>query len=79
MGDDRFAALVIQVRDIDMQSVNLLNLLSIRMKPNSTKYLTQWMLDVWESRFLFWSVMAGFVTIFPLIYIPGLNHKGQSK
>lgn len=34
---------------------------------------TQWARDVWQNKFLFWSVIAGFVTIFPIIYIPGLN------
>ena len=45
------------------------------MKPKSTKYLTQWIYDVYETKFLFWSIMAGFITIFPIIYILGLNHK----
>ncbi|KAG8894698.1 hypothetical protein FRC01_012806, partial [Tulasnella sp. 417] len=43
------------------------------MKPGSTKYLTQWMYDLWDNRFLFWSVMAGFVTIFPILYVPTLS------
>ncbi|KAH8847166.1 hypothetical protein MCOR27_009935 [Pyricularia oryzae] len=28
---------------------------------------------VWHNRFLFWSVMAGFVIMFPVIYIPYVN------
>ena len=32
-----------------------------------------WAARVWRNRFLFWSVVAGFVTIFPILYIPGLN------
>ena len=37
--------------------------------------------DVWENQFLFWSVVIGFVSVFPAVYIPGLNttvfkHKG---
>ncbi|QDS70434.1 hypothetical protein FKW77_009700 [Venturia effusa] len=44
-----------------------------RMQPSSPYYLTQWFRDVWANKFLFWSVIAGFVTIFPIIYIPGLN------
>ncbi|KAG8898560.1 Na+ ATPase [Tulasnella sp. 403] len=46
-----------------------------RMKPGSTKYFTQWIYDIWENRLLFWAVMAGFITIFPILYIPGLNDK----
>ena len=44
-----------------------------RMQPNSKRYFTQWALDVWRNQFLFWAVIAGFVTLFPLIYIPTLN------
>lgn len=54
-----------------------------RMQPNSNKYFTQWMLDVWRNKFLFWAVIAGFVTIFPTLYIPVINrvvfkHEGIS-
>lgn len=45
-----------------------------RMQPNSKRYFTQWIFDVWRNQFLFWAVIAGFVTIFPTIYIPVLNH-----
>jgi Na+-exporting ATPase len=44
-----------------------------RMQPGSKRYLTQWMLDVWRNQFLFWAIIAGFVTLFPLLYIPTLN------
>ncbi|OQV03571.1 hypothetical protein CLAIMM_08597 isoform 1 [Cladophialophora immunda] len=44
------------------------------MQPGSKRYLTQWMHDVWRNQFLFWAVVAGFVTIFPTIYIPVINH-----
>lgn len=44
-----------------------------RMQPNSKRYFTQWMFDVWRNQFLFWAIVAGFVTLFPLIYIPTLN------
>lgn len=46
-----------------------------RMQPGSKKYFTQWAHDVWRNQFLFWAVMAGFVTIFLTIYIPVLNHQ----
>ncbi|KAH6669936.1 hypothetical protein B0J14DRAFT_108270 [Halenospora varia] len=54
-----------------------------RMQPKSTKYFTQWYHDVRRNKFLFWSIIAGFVTIFPTLYIPVLNtvvfkHKGIS-
>jgi potassium/sodium efflux P-type ATPase len=31
--------------------------------------------DVYENKFLFWSVLIGAVSVFPAVYIPGLNHK----
>lgn len=44
-----------------------------RMQPKSKRYFTQWMYDVWRNKFLFWSIMAGWITIFPILYIPVLN------
>ncbi|RBA11857.1 calcium-transporting ATPase 3 [Fusarium proliferatum] len=44
-----------------------------RMQPKSKKYFTQWMHDVWGNQFLFWAIVAGFITTFPLIYVPTLN------
>ena len=54
-----------------------------RMQPESKKYFTQWMYDVWGNQFLFWAVIAGFVTVFPTLYIPVINrdvfkHEGIS-
>lgn len=46
----------------------------VRMQPNSNRYFTQWMFDVWRNKFLFYAVIAGFVTIFPTLYIPVINH-----
>lgn len=44
-----------------------------RMQPGSKHYFTQWIRDVWRNQFLFWSIVAGFVTVFPIIYIPVIN------
>ncbi|KAJ5612306.1 hypothetical protein N7510_005500 [Penicillium lagena] len=44
-----------------------------QMQPDSKKYFTQWMHDVWRNRFLFWGIMSGFVLAFPILYIPVLN------
>ncbi|CAA9959222.1 hypothetical protein CFE70_002732 [Pyrenophora teres f. teres 0-1] len=54
-----------------------------RMQPGSTKYFTQWAIDVWRNKFLFFSIIFAFVTIFPVLYIPVINdtvfrHKGIS-
>ncbi|KAK3503238.1 calcium-transporting ATPase 3 [Neurospora crassa] len=45
-----------------------------RMQPGSKKYFTQWMVDVWRNKFLFWAIVGGFVTLFPTLYIPVINH-----
>lgn len=29
--------------------------------------------DLWDNQFLFWSVILGFVTVFPVVYIPVIN------
>ncbi|KAK5947525.1 P-type ATPase [Knufia obscura] len=45
-----------------------------RMQPKSKLVFTQWMHDVWRNKFLFWSVMFGFVSIFVILYVPVINH-----
>lgn len=40
------------------------------MHPKSEAPYTQWMRDVWRNRVLFWSVIVGFVSIFPIVSIP---------
>ncbi|KAI5845384.1 hypothetical protein BZA05DRAFT_408351 [Tricharina praecox] len=44
-----------------------------RMEGKPKHPWTLWARNVWRNKFLFWSVIAGFVTVFPIIYIPGLN------
>ncbi|SCV73434.1 BQ2448_7360 [Microbotryum intermedium] len=44
-----------------------------KLRDNSERPYTQWMHDILENQFLFWSVALGFLTVFPIIYIPGLN------
>ncbi|EGW29917.1 Na+ ATPase [Spathaspora passalidarum NRRL Y-27907] len=46
------------------------------MRPESelTWYHQLW-LDVWENKFLFWSIIGGFVSVFPVVYIPVINDK----
>ncbi|GJC92771.1 potassium/sodium efflux P-type ATPase [Colletotrichum higginsianum] len=46
-----------------------------RMQPGSKRYFTQWIADIWRNQFLFWAIIFGFVTLFPLIYIPVLNRE----
>jgi magnesium-transporting ATPase (P-type) len=35
----------------------------------------QWWQDSRRNPFLFWAILAGFITIFPTLYIPVINHK----
>jgi len=42
---------------------------------------TQWVYNVWSNRFLFWAVISGFFTVFPVLYLPVVSttifkHKG---
>ncbi|KAK4184263.1 hypothetical protein QBC35DRAFT_60875 [Podospora australis] len=46
-----------------------------RMQPGSKLYFTQWFYDVWRNKFLFWAIVGGFVTLFPVVYIPVINDK----
>ncbi|KAL4898666.1 hypothetical protein BDV59DRAFT_206944 [Aspergillus ambiguus] len=46
-----------------------------RMQPDSKRYFTQWMFDVWRNKFLFVGIMIGFLTTFPILYIPVINDK----
>ena len=45
------------------------------------KYRVPFFHDIWENQFLFWAVVIGALSVFPAVYIPGLNtsvfkHKG---
>ncbi|KAK5100960.1 potassium/sodium eff [Exophiala xenobiotica] len=43
-----------------------------KLDPHSTKP-TQFIYDIWSNQFLFWSVVVGGLSVFPAVYIPGLN------
>ncbi|KAI5957889.1 hypothetical protein CANMA_004372 [Candida margitis] len=46
------------------------------MHPDSEKpWWSQLASDLWENQFLFWSIVFGFATVFPLVYIPVINNK----
>ena len=53
------------------------------LDPNNTTSRFLFFKDVYENQFLFWSVVLGALSVFPAVYIPGLNttvfkHKGIS-
>jgi P-type Na+/K+ transporter len=43
------------------------------MHPDCENPGTQWMWDLWGNQFLFWSVIFGFISLIPTIYIPVIN------
>lgn len=43
------------------------------MRPQSDHVWTNWMREIWANQFLFWSVVLGFASVFPLVYIPVIN------
>jgi magnesium-transporting ATPase (P-type) len=43
-----------------------------RINPHDTRSFP-FFADIWENQFLFWSVVIGAVSVFPAVYIPGLN------
>ncbi|ODV79485.1 potassium/sodium eff [Suhomyces tanzawaensis NRRL Y-17324] len=46
------------------------------MRPESiVPWWKQLASDLWENQFLFWSILGGFLTVFPVIYIPVINDK----
>nr|AAZ04389.1 putative P-type ATPase sodium pump [Torulaspora delbrueckii] len=46
-----------------------------RMQPETDTPYTQFFKDIWSNKFLFWSVILGFITAFPVVYIPVINTK----
>lgn len=46
-----------------------------RMQPETDTPFKQFFKDIWDNKFLFWSIILGFVTTFPVVYIPVVNYK----
>ncbi|KAL2754774.1 hypothetical protein ACRALDRAFT_1051295 [Sodiomyces alcalophilus JCM 7366] len=67
-----FASLTWQSLFLAWEMVNMRRSF-FRMVPKTKHPWTQWMRDVWRNQVLFWAVLFGFVTVFPLNYIPVLN------
>lgn len=67
-----FASLTWQSLFLAWEMVNMRRSF-FRMVPGSKRYFTQWMVDVWRNKVLFSAVIFGFITVFPLNYIPVLN------
>lgn len=46
-----------------------------RMQPETDEPIKQFFRDIWGNQFLFWSIMFGFASAFPVVYIPVINDK----
>lgn len=46
-----------------------------RMKPETDEPFKQFFRDIWGNKFLFWSIIFGFASTFPVVYIPVINDK----
>lgn len=50
------------------------SLLYMRQETENPWY-KQTAIDLWDNQFLFWSIIGGFVSVFPVVYIPVINDK----
>ncbi|GAA6059832.1 hypothetical protein JCM10212_003744 [Sporobolomyces blumeae] len=44
------------------------------MRPDSPHRFTQFARETWRNQFLFWSCFLGFLSVFPVVYIPVINY-----
>lgn len=45
----------------------------LHLKPSETPGLSNITQNIYENKFLFWAIAIGFLSVFPVIYIPALN------
>lgn len=50
------------------------SLFYMRQETDLTWYHQTWE-DLWSNKFLFWSIIGGFLSVFPVVYIPVINTK----
>ncbi|CAK9438712.1 uncharacterized protein LODBEIA_P29360 [Lodderomyces beijingensis] len=65
------------------ECVHQYNSLFYMRQETDNPWWKQTAIDLWSNQFLFWSVIGGFVSVFPVVYIPVINtkvflHKGIS-
>lgn len=46
-----------------------------RMQPETDEPVRQFFRDIWSNQFLFWSIVLGFASAFPVVHIPVINDK----
>lgn len=74
-----WCALLLAWESIDMRR----SLFRLRPEVMERNWFVQFCKDLWGNQLLFWSVIVGFVSVFPVVYIPVINdkvflHKGIS-
>lgn len=48
----------------------------LKMNPDSEhSWWKQTITELWSNQFLFWSIIGGFISVFPVVYIPVINTK----
>lgn len=57
------------------ECVHPMNSLFYMRQETDNSWFKQTAIDLWGNQFLFWSVIGGFVSVFPVIYIPVINDK----
>lgn len=50
------------------------SLFHMRQETDNSWWKQTW-IELWGNQFLFWSVLGGFVSVFPVVYIPVINDK----
>lgn len=63
------------------ECVHPVNSLFYMRRDTDNPWWKQTAIDLWGNQFLFWSIVCGFVSVFPVVYIPVINndvflHKG---
>lgn len=57
------------------ECVHPVNSLFYMRQETDNPWWKQTAIDLWGNQFLFWSVIGGFISVFPVVYIPVINNK----
>lgn len=57
------------------ECVHLRNSIFFPRPHSGERWYVQTWNQLWSNKFLFWSLLGGFITVFPLVYIPVINDK----
>ncbi|EDK38630.2 hypothetical protein PGUG_02728 [Meyerozyma guilliermondii ATCC 6260] len=57
------------------ECIHPVNSLFYMRQDTDNPWWKQTAIDLWDNQFLFWSIIGGFVSVFPVVYIPVINDK----